>query len=222
MIAADLLPLAVDISELELFPGNPRQGAVDAIARSLNAFEQRKPIVATRAGVVVAGNHTLLAARQLGWDQIAVVWVDDDETTANAYNLADNRTADLGTYDTTALAELIRSVQDADAELLTAISYDAGDLDDFLAAMQEEGPTLIEHSEPGTRYGGGEAEGSFKEPTIEERYGDYQSKGVRSVVLDFPLDEYERVAELAARLRGAWGIASTAELFRELLERAAA
>jgi ParB-like chromosome segregation protein Spo0J len=117
------------VDELTLLPGNPRTGDVDAIAASLEAFGQRKPIVARRAdSTVLAGNHTLLAARQLGWDRIAVVWVDDDDITAKAYALADNRTAELGGYDDAELAALIAEVGAADASLLAATAWTFEDL----------------------------------------------------------------------------------------------
>lgn len=221
-IAPDLTNLLVPIDELSLFPGNPRQGDVDAIARSLEVFGQRKPIVATREGVVVAGNHTLLAAQRLGWTQLAVVRVDDDDTMAQAYALADNRTAELGGYDVVALAEMIQAVQEADEKLLAAISYDTADLDDFLAAIQEVGPEIIEHSKHETRYGGRNEDGSYVEPSMGERLELYQSKGVRSIVLDYDLDRYEAVAEMAARLRNERGLTSTAELFLALLHEAVA
>jgi DNA modification methylase len=122
--------------------GNPRQGNVDAVARSLDAFGQRKPIVALRDGTVIAGNHTLQAAQKLGWDELAVVWVDDDETTAKAYSLADNRTAELGGYDEVLLAELVAEVQDADEELLAATAWSADDLKDLLDRLKPEPPEL--------------------------------------------------------------------------------
>lgn len=130
-IARDLEPLAVPLDGLGLLPGNPRVGDVDAIAASLRAFSQRKPIVAKRDGTVIAGNHTLLAAQQLGWDRIAVVWVDDDEATAGAYALADNRTAELGGYDDAALVALIADVRGADAELLAATGWSEADYQDL-------------------------------------------------------------------------------------------
>lgn len=220
-IAADLEALSAPLERLQLLEGNARRGDVEAIARSLDAFGQRKPVVARRNdGAVIAGNHTLLAARHLGWDRLAVVWVDDDDTTAHAYALADNRTAELGGYDPAALAALIEEVRDADADLMAAISYDDADLDDLLASLEESAEAVIEHSDPHTRYGGGEAEGSFTEPTLEDRYEAYQNKAVRSIVLDYPVDDYERLAARAAELREAWGLASTAELFAELLARA--
>ncbi|MBK9178746.1 MAG: ParB N-terminal domain-containing protein [Acidimicrobiales bacterium] len=96
VIAPDLAELAAPTDTLLLLAGNPRRGDVDAVARSLATFGQRKPIVARRSDrTVIAGNHTLLAARQLGWPAIAVVWVDDDDVTARAYALADSRTSDL-------------------------------------------------------------------------------------------------------------------------------
>jgi ParB-like chromosome segregation protein Spo0J len=80
---------------------------------------------------VIAGNHQLKAAQQLGWTEIAVVFVDDDEATAKAYALADNRTADLGTYDVGALADLLSSVS-TDVDLLVATGYDESDLEALL------------------------------------------------------------------------------------------
>src|SRR3982751_439536 len=138
VIAPDLAPLAVPVDKLKLLPGNPRVGDVDAIARSLAAFGQRKPVVANRDGTVIAGNHTLLAARQLGWDAVAAVWVDDDTTTAHAYALADNRTAELGTYDDAALAAFIGQVRGADAELLAATGWTGDDLQDLLDRLAPE------------------------------------------------------------------------------------
>lgn len=124
-IHPDLLPLAFPIDRLSPLPGNPRRGDVDAVVRSYSKFGQRKPIVARRQGAegtVIAGNHQLVAARRLGWERIAVVWVDDDEITAKAFALADNRTSDLGDYDQAALEQMIADVAD-DVDLLAATSY---------------------------------------------------------------------------------------------------
>lgn len=59
MITSDLESLAVECSTLMLMPGNPRRGDVAAVARSLEAFGQRKPIVCRRSDrVVLAGQLT--------------------------------------------------------------------------------------------------------------------------------------------------------------------
>jgi hypothetical protein len=130
-IAPDLVGLAVDIGRLDPLDGNPRRGDVDAVARSYTTFGQRKPIVARRVtgdrGEVIAGNTQLAAARSLGWPEIAVVWVDDDDITGSAFALADNHTAELGSYDRVALAEMIGLVA-AEPGLLAATAYTAADL----------------------------------------------------------------------------------------------
>jgi ParB-like chromosome segregation protein Spo0J len=123
-IAESLMPLSVPIESLAELAGNPRRGDVAAVARSLDEFSQRKPIIATKDGTVIAGNHTLAAARSLGWTTIAVVWVDDDESRAKAFSLADNRTHDLGGYDQEALASLVTEVATYDAALVSAAGFD--------------------------------------------------------------------------------------------------
>ena len=95
--------------------------------------------MARRDGTVIAGNHTLQAARKLGWDRIAVVRVDDDDTTAKAFALADNRTAELGGYDEAELAALIGEVEAVDAELLAASGWSEDAVAGLLAGMETPG-----------------------------------------------------------------------------------
>lgn len=129
MIAEPLAALAVPIEQLRILDGNPRRGDVTAIARSLRRFGQRKPVVARRSdGAVIAGNHTVMAAQELGWSELAAVLVGDDEATAKAYALADNRTSTLGSFDEAALASMVADVQAADPELLEAASFTEDDL----------------------------------------------------------------------------------------------
>ena len=119
MIIESLRNLAVPIDSLQGLPGNPRVGDVEAVAASLDRFGQRKPIVVRKDdGTIIAGNHTWQAAKQLGWSEIAVAYVGDDDVTAQAYALADNRTAELGSYDEQALKDLIDKVAAVDPELV--------------------------------------------------------------------------------------------------------
>jgi DNA modification methylase len=78
-----------------------------SIEGSLKLFGQRKPIVVTPANIVVAGNGTLEAAKNLGWANIDVVRIPIDWTPEQikAYALADNRTAELAEWDAKVLAE---------------------------------------------------------------------------------------------------------------------
>jgi hypothetical protein len=111
-IAEELLPLAVPIASLRLDERNARKHGqlnLDAIAASLKRFGQRAPLVVV-GDVVKAGNGRLLAAQQLGWTHVAVLSVDDDDKEALAYALADNRTAELASWDLEALSTILQEI----------------------------------------------------------------------------------------------------------------
>lgn len=120
--------LAVDVNSLVPLEKNPRIGNVDAIVSSYAEFGQIKPIVVTANGngtyTVVAGNHQLTAAKKLGWDQVAVVVYDVDETRANAFALADNRTTELGNTDQQVVLELLQEVSSEYQDLLLGLGWD--------------------------------------------------------------------------------------------------
>ena len=144
-MTANILPalqaMAVPIETLHPFEGNPHRGDVDSIARSLAQLGQHRPVVVDAEGRVIVGNHTLLAARQLGWTEIAAIVTDDDDVTAQARLLADNRTSELGTNDDSDLLAMLLRVTSADTELLAAASYGTSDLIELLSAQPE--PFLI-------------------------------------------------------------------------------
>jgi hypothetical protein len=120
------------VDSLAEYPGNPRIGDVDAIAASLAANGQFAPVVAqVSTRYVLAGNHTVKAAAQLGWETIAVTWVDVDAAAAKRIVLAANRTAERGSYDQAALAEMLTSL-DGD---YAGSGWDAGDHDALLKLL---------------------------------------------------------------------------------------
>lgn len=121
----------VPIAKLRPYPNNPRRGDLDAIKESLERNGQYRPIVVRRAtNEVLAGNHTWLGAKELGWAEIAVTYIDCDAEQAKRIVLADNRTNDLAGYDPEALAELLADLPD-----LAGTGYDADALEELLADL---------------------------------------------------------------------------------------
>lgn len=131
----------IPLDELTPFPGNAKRGNVPAILNSLRRNGQYRSLIIREvpAGplVVLAGNHTMQALELHGpgpcaetvavrgeehpcgicqnqqWEPAArceVVLCDDDA--ARRINLADNRTAELGTFDNDALTELLSYLDD--------------------------------------------------------------------------------------------------------------
>ena len=127
-VSKDLEHLLVPIEQLETLPGNPRKGNTTAIAASYKEFGQVKPLVAVNnedgTGTVIAGNHQLAAAKQLGWTHVAVLHVPFDHDKAIAFALADNRTSDLGEDDQTLLHEMLMSVVDEMPEFFEGLGWD--------------------------------------------------------------------------------------------------
>ena len=108
----------LQIKDLTPDPQNARQHDeknLKAIQGSLKEFGQRKPIVITEQGVIVAGNGTVEAAKRLGWLEIQAVTVPGDWTPeqTKAFALADNRTAELASWNSIALAEQLLELEEA-------------------------------------------------------------------------------------------------------------
>lgn len=135
----DLVLEYVPLHELATYHRNPRRGDVDRIKESLKVHSQYRPIAVNRGSrtgrpnEVLAGNHTLMAARDLGWESMAVTFVDVDDDQAARIVAADNRTADLGDYDNRLLLELLADLPDLDGT-----GYDPGDLEDLERALAAE------------------------------------------------------------------------------------
>ena len=134
--AHDLQVTDLQVSELRTYHRNPRKGNTQVIAQSLVVNGMYRPIV-VNAGThtgrpleVLAGNHTLMAARDLGWESVAAVTVDVDDDQAARIVAADNRTSDIGEYDDRLLLELLADLPDLDGT-----GYDPGDLEALEAAI---------------------------------------------------------------------------------------
>lgn len=135
-------PETLPITELNLYDRNPRMGDVQAIKASMLANGIFRPIVVNRGthtgkpNQVLAGNHSLKAMRELTednpddtrWSMVNVWMVDVDEERAAKIVLADNRTADLGSYDNNELVALMEGLKDD----LDGTGYDEDDLSALL------------------------------------------------------------------------------------------
>lgn len=109
----DLAVEMLDTADLRTFHKNPRKGSVQTIAESLDRNGQYRAIVVNRGthtgrpNEVLAGNHTFLAAKQLGWQAIAAHVIDVTDDQANRIVLVDNRSSDIATNDDDMLIVLL-------------------------------------------------------------------------------------------------------------------
>lgn len=138
----------VALERLSLNPSNPRLNdeAVVHVAASIRRFGWRQSIVATPAGVVIAGNTRLKAARELGHSQVPVVWFQGTALEAAAYGIADNRTHEFSSWDEPALAKLLEELRAEDA--LEGVGYSNENIDELLAELANAQPVEVDDQGP--------------------------------------------------------------------------
>lgn len=119
-------------------PANLRihnERSIAAIKASLARFGQQRPVLVDSRGVVVAGNGTLEAARQLGWTHIAAVESDLAGVERVAYAIADNRTAEFAAWDEPALRDVLAEMP---ADIAEAAGYAQEELEELLRPAGEQ------------------------------------------------------------------------------------
>jgi hypothetical protein len=196
------------VADLTPHPENPRQADVGAIHTSIerNGF-YGAIIVQLSTGYVLAGNHRLLALRQQGAAKVPIIEVDVDDETATRIMLADNRTNDLASYDNDLLSSLLQTIAQESPEALLGTGYDGDDLDDLLASLQEDN-------------GLPNADGNVgREGTDSDRLDKYRESAIRSILLDYPLEEFRWVVDQLGAIRDKLGAESTAATVRMLVEK---
>lgn len=210
-IHPQLVSLAVPIGSLVSLDTNPRKGDIESVKRSYERFGQRKPIVArSDTRQVLAGNHQLAAARALGWKKIAVLFVDDDEATAAAYTVADNRTGMLGDWD---VANLLATLDHVDADLLDVVGFSTDDMDDFRAILEESIPTAsTSRIDENTGLGPSVSYDDFLER--------YAARTTRALIFEYPITEHTYLVEQLDAYRTASGIETNAEALLALIAAA--
>jgi DNA modification methylase len=120
---------------------NPRKNdaAVDAVARSIQEFGFRQPIVVDRSGVIVVGHTRWKAATKLGLARVPVhVAKDLTPQQARAYRIADNRLNEIADWETELLTAELSELKLADVDL-ALLGFSEDDLARLLATEVKDG-----------------------------------------------------------------------------------
>ena len=101
------------VSLLQEYENNPRNNeeAIKAVANSIKEFGFKVPIVITSDNVIIAGHTRLKASVSLGLKEVPCIIADDlNEAQIKAFRLADNKTAELATWDLSRLEEELAGI----------------------------------------------------------------------------------------------------------------
>lgn len=99
---------------------NPRVNdeAVPTVMESIKEFGFKIPIVLTTDNVIVAGHTRIKAAKQLGMKEVPCVIADDlSEEQIKAFRLADNKSAEIATWDEELLQQELSEILDIDMSM---------------------------------------------------------------------------------------------------------
>lgn len=183
---------------------NPRRGDIAIVRTSLQAFGQQKPIITDRDDhdLIVAGNHTYLAARSVGWTHVAVIemWEGADE--GARYLLMDNRTSDSSSYDRQELLALLDAYHSNDLE---ATGYTEAEREQLRQELAEERQAAAE----------------FAAGQQEEEPQPVPGTEVRNLLVKLDPEPFEKFATKLQVLKREWGIVGNSEVVAEAVRREA-
>jgi len=132
-----------EIGRVKPYEANPRKndGAVEAVARSIEEFGFRVPLVVDGDGVLIAGHTRLKAAEYLGLDKVPVhVAKDLTPERARALRIADNKLHELSSWDMELLPIELGDLHGVDFDL-SLLGFSEDDLASMLAPAGTEGLT---------------------------------------------------------------------------------
>ena len=183
-----------DISKLTPDPNNARKRtplSASVIRKSIEQFGMTRSIVLDENGVILAGNGAFEEAGQLGIERVIVVETTGNEIVAvkrtnltaeqkTQYAIADNTASDFSTWDFDILSELTQEI-----DLSEFFPDDKlNELLEQLGDSKNEGinvfPDYI----------------NMDDQDVETTAENFSSNVKRSIIIDFPADEYDEAKKL--------------------------
>lgn len=97
------------VADLRAHPQNPRRvtkSQISAAKKAIQEFDFNTPLLLDSENQVIAGHWRLEAAKALELDEVPVLVIDHlDDVQVRAFQIAENRQAELGKWDQDALAQ---------------------------------------------------------------------------------------------------------------------
>jgi DNA modification methylase len=139
-IAVNIETLPIDaVKEYDRNPRTISDAAIDAVAKSIEAFGFKIPILIDADGVIIAGHTRLRAARKLGLKEVPTIRADDlTPDQVKALRIADNKVASLTSWDMELLPIELADLKGVEFDL-ALLGFSAEDLAAIMAPAGTEG-----------------------------------------------------------------------------------
>ena len=130
------------LSELHLNDRNPRinDNAVDVVAKSIEKYGFKNPLIVDSKGKIWCGNTRFKASKKLGLKEVPCIVADDlTEEQIREYALLDNKTNELADWDFDLLGEELAELDLSDFDVDWGIIEEPEvDIDDFFSKSEEK------------------------------------------------------------------------------------
>jgi hypothetical protein len=144
-LASKPLSLAITyrrVDGLKLDPANPRRHSrtqIRQIANSIEAFGFNVPILIDRDGNVIAGHGRLLACRERGVTEVPTLCLDHlTPAQARAFMIADNRLAEIATWDGRLLAQQFKDLSLLGLDFnIEVTGFEMGEIDVRITSLED-------------------------------------------------------------------------------------
>jgi DNA modification methylase len=132
----------VSISELRPSLSNARKHSpaqIKKLARSIDTFGFNAPVLADKAGNLLAGHGRVLAAQLLGLTSVPVVFLNHlTPDQAQAYMLADNKLTDLSSWDDEKLAIQLKDMSEMALSFeIEATGFETPEIDFRIQSLED-------------------------------------------------------------------------------------
>lgn len=144
------------VKDLKMYENNPRNNdeAIDDVAKSIEEFGFKVPMVIDKNDVIVCGHTRYKACMKLGIEEVPCIVADDlTDEQINAFRLAENRTNEIATWDYDKLKEELQKLVNSNFDI-----EDFGfNMDDFYTdetdKVVEDNYQIPEIAEPKAKLG---------------------------------------------------------------------
>lgn len=143
--------IEVGVGDLKPYEHNPRNNddAVAAVAKSIEEFGFKVPIIIDKDNCIVCGHTRMKAAMVLGLEKVPCIIADDlSEEQIKAFRLADNKVSELATWDMEALEKELSELDEMDLDFdMSDFGFEPSEIgggteqveeDDFQEELPEE------------------------------------------------------------------------------------
>lgn len=134
------------VDDLIPYENNPRKNdeAVDYVAKSIEEFGFKVPIVIDENNIIVAGHTRLRASKELGLKEVPTIVANDlSAEQVKAFRLADNKTSEFAEWDEELLTSELEGLEDLLVNM-EDFGFQKLDVPDFSPTGEDEQPRLDE------------------------------------------------------------------------------